>query len=91
LLQRPSTVFLHRWWYAGWGFDALYNSLLVRPFVRIALLNRNDIVDTVYSAAARLNVAAHKALSHTQTGMVRLYAAGIVSGAVILLGISLLL
>jgi NADH-quinone oxidoreductase subunit L len=91
LLQWPSAAFLHRLWYEGWGFDALYNRLLVRPFVSLAQLNRNDLVDTVYSATAWLNVVTHKVLSQTQTGHVRLYTAGVVSGAVILLGISLIL
>jgi NADH-quinone oxidoreductase subunit L len=91
VMQWPGTSYLYHWWQEGWRFDALYDRLFVRPFIYVARVNRNDIVDAVYSATAWLNIVSHKALSRTQTGHVRLYAAGIVSGAVILLGISLLL
>jgi NADH-quinone oxidoreductase subunit L len=91
ILQWPGASSLYAWWQDGWGFDTLYDRLLVRPFVWIAQVNRNDIVDGVYSATAWLNVVTHRALARTQTGQVRMYAAGVVSGAVVLLGISLLL
>jgi len=85
----PATKSLALWWRNGWGFDAVYDLLLVRPYSWLARINRNDIVDSMYDAVAWLNVVSHKALSQTQTGHVRLYAAGVLSGGIILLGISL--
>ena len=30
---------IHRLWFAGWGFDWVYDKLLVQPFVRLARAN----------------------------------------------------
>jgi NADH-quinone oxidoreductase subunit L len=91
LLRWPGAGSLYRWWFDGWRFDALYGRLFVRPYVWFARVNRNDFVDAFFSATAWMNVVLHNALSRTQTGSVRWYAAGMVSGAVILLGVSLLI
>ena len=39
-------------WLRGWDFDRLYDALLVRPFVAIARLNRDDVVDLLPRAIA---------------------------------------
>jgi NADH-quinone oxidoreductase subunit L len=74
---------LHRFWSAGWGLDWVYDTLLVRPFVWIARINKSDIFDLIYEGIARLNQGLHRLLSRTQNGRVRWYAAGIGLGAVI--------
>lgn len=78
---------LHRFWFAGWGFDRLYDTLFVRPFVWIARTNRDDVVDLVVRAIAGLNELAHVSLTLTQTGRIRQYAMGIGLGALIALWI----
>ncbi len=77
---------LRRYWFAGWGFDALYDALVVRPYVFLARVGRGDVVDKVYQGIAILTRAGHRAVSRTQTGRVRWYARGVVAGAVLLLG-----
>jgi len=77
---------ISKFWFAGWGFDALYDTILVRPFLWIARMNRNDIVDSGYTGIAYLNRAIHITLSKTQTGNLRWYAMGIAVGAVVVLG-----
>ena len=74
---------LHRFWLAGWGFDALYDRLFVRPFVRAAEFNRRDFADSIFTGVAEANVRLHRALSRTETGVLRWYAMGIVVGAII--------
>ena len=74
---------LHRFWLAGWGFDALYDRLFVRPFVRAAEFNRRDFADSIFTGVAEANVRLHRALSRTETGVLRWYAMGIVLGAII--------
>ncbi len=81
---------LHALWFADWGFDWLYDQTLVRPFVWIATANQRDVVDDVFTAIARWNQAAHRALSLTETGRLRWYAAAIGAGAVIFVGVVLL-
>ena len=82
---------LHRFWFADWGFDWFYDRVFVQPFIAVARINRNDFVDAFYTALARVAELAHGALSATETGRVRWYAAGIASGAVILVALAVLL
>jgi NADH-quinone oxidoreductase subunit L len=81
---------LRRLWLAGWGFDWLYDRLLVRPFVWIAAVNRDDAVDSFFDGIAWTARAMHRAMSLTQTGRLRWYAAAIALAAVIALGIVVL-
>jgi NADH-quinone oxidoreductase subunit L len=81
---------LHAFWFADWGFDWLYDRTLVRPFVWIATVNQRDVVDNAFTAIARWNQSAHRALSLTETGRLRWYAAAIGAGAVIFVGVVLL-
>jgi NADH-quinone oxidoreductase subunit L len=74
---------VHRFWFAGWGFDWLYDALLIRPYVWLARTNRSDGVDRVYREAARLAEVCSRTLSLTETGRVRWYAMGVAGGAVI--------
>ena len=80
---------LRKLWIAGWGFDALYNFLIVRPLVAIASWNRRDGIDSLYNGAALLTRFAHILLGHSQTGRLRWYAGGIALGTAILLFIAL--
>jgi NADH-quinone oxidoreductase subunit L len=81
---------LHAFWLADWGFDWLYDRAFVRPVVWMATVNRRDVVDTVFNAIAWLNRSAHFALSRTQTGSLRWYAAVLGAGAVVFAGVILL-
>jgi len=91
LVGRPAGALLHRFWLAGWGFDALYNFILVRPFVLVSLLNRDDFVDLFYQGIARSTARLSVVLTGTQSGLIRRYALGIVLGAVIGIGLVLVL
>jgi NADH-quinone oxidoreductase subunit L len=81
---------LRKWWLAGWGFDALYDFLIVRPLVAIANWNRRDIIDSLYNGVAILVRFTHVLFSHSQTGRLRWYAGGIALGTVVLLLIALI-
>jgi NADH-quinone oxidoreductase subunit L len=80
---------LRKLWIAGWGFDALYDFLIVRPLVAIANWNRKDVIDSLYNGAALLTRFAHILLGHSQTGRLRWYAGGIALGTAVLLLIAL--
>jgi len=82
---------LHRFWFGGWGFDTLYDRLLVQPFVWLARVNRPDYLDLLSVGLARLNVRLHQLLSLTQSGLVRRYALAIGAGAVLMLAIVVLI
>ncbi len=80
---------VRRFLFSGWGFDFLYDRLLVRPFSFAARVNRNDVIDSLYDGAAAIVVALHGVARLTQTGRVRLYAAAIAAGAVIVVATAL--
>ncbi|MFN2218489.1 MAG: NADH-quinone oxidoreductase subunit L [Anaerolineae bacterium] len=86
LVQRatktPVGVALHQLWQAGWGFDWLDNEFIVRPFVWLARLDKDDVIDLFYDGVAWVTRGFYHALSYTQTGGVRLYAAAIALGAI---------
>jgi NADH-quinone oxidoreductase subunit L len=86
--QLPPAKALHRFWFADWGFDRLYDRLLVRPYVRWAQVNANDFVDGVYDGIARANRLVYQVLSWIQTGHVRWYAMGITGGSVMLIALA---
>ncbi len=90
VLESGTARSLHNFWFSGWGFDALYDTLLVRPFIRTARANRNDPIDSGFRAIAAAHRAVHAALSSTQTGAIRWYAMGIVFGAVLFLAIAMM-
>jgi NADH-quinone oxidoreductase subunit L len=82
---------LHRFWFTDWGMDWLYDMLFVRPLVWFARVDKEDFVDSFYDGAARASVLSYGALSSTETGRVRWYAAGIALGTVIFVAIALFL
>ena len=87
LSQSPAGAKLERFWFSGWGFDALYEKLFINPFLWTAKINKHDFIDSGYTGIAYLNRAVHSVLSKTQTGNIRWYAMGIAIGAVVFLGI----
>lgn len=71
----------------GWGIDAFYGALVVRPFKTVAKLNKNDAVDGVYTALALLSRVGHLMLSASQTGRIRGYASSLALGAAVIIAI----
>ncbi len=75
-------------WYAGWGFDKLYDTLLVRPFLWLTGINKDDIIDSFYRGITLLTQYAHHLLSYAQNGQIRWYVSGIATGVIILLAMA---
>jgi len=90
LVATPIGTALHGFWFVGWGFDWLYERLFIRPFVAVARAGRGDAFDLIFRAIAFVNRSFHLALSETQTGRLRWYAAGVTFGAVAAVGIVVL-
>ncbi|HBY95614.1 MAG TPA: NADH-quinone oxidoreductase subunit L [Chloroflexi bacterium] len=91
VVETPLGAALHRFWFAGWGFDWLYATFIVRPYVWLAHADKNDVFDLIYQGIARLSEAFYRILSQTETGRVRWYATGIAIGAVIIVAIAVIL
>jgi NADH-quinone oxidoreductase subunit L len=82
---------LHEWWFSGWGFDWVYNKLVVQPFVWVAQVNKSDFVDSFYTGIARLADLLYRGLSSTETGRIRWYAAAMAGGSVLFVALVLFL
>jgi NADH-quinone oxidoreductase subunit L len=84
VVRQPAFETVQRFWRAGWGFDWLYDHLFVQPVIWFARVDRHDAVDRVYDGLAWSGRAAWRALSRTETGRVRWYAAGLTIGALVI-------
>lgn len=87
LAATPAGHRLHAGWAAGWGFDLLYEHLLLHPYVRLAAACRRDFFDAAFAAPAALALGLHRLLGRSQNGRLRWYAAGLAAGAILLVGL----
>jgi NADH-quinone oxidoreductase subunit L len=75
---------------SGFGFDALYDRLFVRPYLALARLSRRDVFDLVPRAVAALAEVFNDLFARTQTGRLRWYVGAVGLGAVIVLLVGVL-
>ncbi|MGO1657273.1 MAG: NADH-quinone oxidoreductase subunit L [Marinobacter sp.] len=73
------------WWNLAWGFDVVFDWLLVRPYRGLVRIMRGDLFDAFFRLVAQAVHALHLGLSRTQTGKLRGYAATMVVGATLIL------
>ena len=85
LLQTPLAETLRRFWFGGWGFDTFYDQVLVRPFVLLAGVNKNDVVDLAFRGIAALARSINRMTARTQTGRLRWYASSMAFGLAVVL------
>ncbi len=78
---------LHRWWFAGWGFDWIYGKAIVAPYALFARVAGREAFDLVSTGLAGLAAAINRLLARSQTGRVRWYAGAIAAGAIIILAL----
>ena len=81
---------LARFWGSGWGFDVLYDFLVVRPFRFVAQINKSDAVDLIYKLIQEVARRLHRVTALSQTGALRWYAASMALGLALALLIVLL-
>jgi NADH-quinone oxidoreductase subunit L len=67
---------------SGWGFDWLYERMFIQPFVYVSHINKNDLIDSVYTGIAFATEVLHRFFTKLQTGSVRWYVMGILLGAI---------
>jgi NADH-quinone oxidoreductase subunit L len=82
---------LYKLWLSGWAFDWVYDTLFVKPFIKLSQINKDDIVDQLNIGLAGLVNWLHSVIKKTQNGNIRWYATGIAIGLVITLTIVLFL
>ena len=82
----PAGHALVTWWKNGWGFDRLYDRLIVRPWLHLTR-DSGEILDHGSKLFVIGAESCHAWLSQTQTGRVRWYAATVAVGTLMLLGL----
>jgi NADH-quinone oxidoreductase subunit L len=90
IIVKEALLSLHHFLFTGWGFDKLYDTLFVRPFVYVASINKSDVIDKIYSAMVSLADFSHHVFAQTQRGLLRWYVMGIVIGAILIMTLGLL-
>ncbi|WP_444921275.1 NADH-quinone oxidoreductase subunit L [Microbulbifer sp. CnH-101-G] len=78
---------LMQFWFSGWGFDWLYDHLLVRPFKYLTKINHNDIIDSFYKGTAAASRQINALLSSSQNGQVRWYLTSFAIGSILFLAL----
>jgi len=80
---------LIKFWFSHWAMDCLYDTLFVKPYEGITAFNKQDIVDWFYNFTAEVTGFIHDFSTTSQTGQLRTYAAVMVAGLVVIVGILL--
>jgi NADH-quinone oxidoreductase subunit L len=73
--------------FKGWDFDQLYNSIIVAPIVFLSRIDKDDVIDRFYNILAAITRLLNRALTATQNGRLRWYAMMLAIGTIITLTI----
>ncbi|WP_420538460.1 NADH-quinone oxidoreductase subunit L [Marinobacter subterrani] len=84
-VSRGSGALLWSLWHRAWGFDALYDRLLVRPWLFLVRILRHDLVNMTVNLLALLARLLNGGLVRAQNGRVRSYATVMILGATVIL------
>ena len=79
--------FFQAYFLNGWGFDRIYSAAFADRLIWLARINRKDVMESLYDVVAWTARVAYRALSVSQAGRLRLYAAWIALGAFILIAL----
>jgi NADH-quinone oxidoreductase subunit L len=73
---------ISHFFYKGWGFDKLYDTLFVRPVVWLSEIDKNDFFDLINRGIAKITLILNDVLSITQNGKLRWYVMALAFGIV---------
>ena len=76
---------INKFFEKGWGFDKLYDTLLVKPIVWLSVIDKDDFFDLWNVGLSRLALLFNRLLSTTQNGKMRWYLLSFVIGITIIL------
>jgi len=76
--------------FRGWGFDQLYDAVLVKPFLFITRINKMDVFDRLYNEIAQVSLTFNRLLSVSQNGSLRWYIVGVLIGILFIITLQLI-
>ena len=71
--------------------DALYQWVFVNPFLYLARINKDDLVDKFYALLVVVTRTAHLLIARSQTGSLGWYALSMAAGLVLIVSLGVLL
>jgi NADH-quinone oxidoreductase subunit L len=80
---------LRKFFASGWGFDWLYDKVLVKPFLGLAAANRNDIIDLIPKGVVTASSQCYYFFSRGQNGQLRFYVATMAAAAIMVISLAL--
>ena len=83
----PQRNAVQRFFFKGWDFDLLYDTVIVTPMVFLSRINKKDFIDQFYTGLAYITRQLNALFSATQNGQLRWYAMVVAAGAIIILTI----
>jgi len=89
--QVPALVELRNFFFSGWRFDQLYHTLFVRPFVFVTSLNKQDVIDKIYTGIVSMFQWLNGIFSVSQDGSVRTYVISVLIGIIFILALQFFL
>jgi NADH-quinone oxidoreductase subunit L len=89
--QSASVMWLRNFFFKGWAFDQLYDSVFVKPFLYITRINKTDVFDQLNKSIATASQRLNQYLSVSQNGSLRWYIAGVLIGIIFILTLQLFL
>lgn len=90
IAQTPAGRWLSYCWLHAWGFDWLYDQILVKPYLWVARLLQRDPLNTLLNTPALLARWGNLGLTVSENGQLRWYIASLGIGAVVILTLLLL-
>jgi NADH-quinone oxidoreductase subunit L len=69
----------------GWGFDKLYDTMLVKPIVWLSVIDKDDFFDWLNIGISRFALLTNRLLSITQNGKLRWYLMSFAIGIALIL------
>jgi NADH-quinone oxidoreductase subunit L len=82
---------LHALWSSGWGFDTVYQTMIVNPLVFLSRINKMDVIDRISMGLTELLAMVNRLMVSTQNGKIRWYMTVIVIGAILTITIAILI
>ncbi|MCG2581174.1 MAG: NADH-quinone oxidoreductase subunit L [Marinobacter sp.] len=80
----PGAMLWHLW-HQAWGFDRVFDRLLVQPFRHLVHWLRGDLIDALFNLVAAIVRLLSAGVTRVQTGRLRTYSTSMVFGATVVM------
>jgi NADH-quinone oxidoreductase subunit L len=83
--ESPSFDRIGHFFYKGWGFDKLYDFVIVKPVVWFSEIDKKDFIDSFFTGITSVTFMFNRILSLLQNGKLRWYVTAVAIGIAFIL------